>query len=71
MSEFVKHPLCKEGVCLEVEYWQGKRCEGGFCICGDFDYSNDSLQDNSPIFEERETDDQARADRRARARECK
>ena len=66
MSSFVKHRLCKEGACMEVEHWQAKRCEGDFCA-----YADEELADDRPIFEQRDTDEEARLDRRARARECK
>ena len=64
MSSFVKHRLCTGGICLQIDFWKEKRCDDDFCI-----YSHEN--DDRPIFEERDTDQEAKLDRRARARECK
>ena len=69
MSSFVKHPDCKEQ-CQDI--FNGK----GLCVAGCFLLGLNTVistlaTDSRPIFEERDTDQESRLDRRARARECK
>ena len=62
MSSFVKHPQC-EMDCMGSYY-------GYQCVkrCGWLAAEEDEPR---PIFEQRDTDEEARLDRKARARECK
>ena len=64
MSSFVKHPFCSEE-CQLHEYNGDPECEDK-CFYAEMDYVA-----KQPIFEQRETDEEARSDRMARARECK
>ena len=68
MSSFVKHQKCKE-LCQETQqtsFGYGFHC-AAHCAWLDA-YEEETRR---PIFEVRDTDEEARLDRRARARECK
>ena len=59
-----RHPDCEDGCQLHEHK--------GYTSCfatGECAYAEEDFDDKRPIFEERDTDDQARADRRARARD--
>ena len=64
MSSFVKHPECKER-CQDTTTDVECRLR---CSWRDADRD---LHEVRHIFEERDTDQEARLDRKARARECK
>ena len=64
MSSFVKHPECEEFGCMAVNARIHTCADQGVCTyAAEIGYR--------PIFEERDTDQESRLDRRARARECK
>ena len=71
MSSFVKHQVCVESDrgCI-VSDVKGIRfhCERFGSGCA---YANADRADRRHIFEQRDTDQESRLDRRARARECK
>ena len=68
MSSFVKHPICKDG-CQNIRNIGECRA---VCVRLEVDeIITQMANDRRPIFEVRDTDDQARVDRKARARECK
>ena len=68
MSSFVKHPKCKER-CLDTLNDEVCCIEECFWLRCRLDRATDSAA--RPIFEERDTDEESKLDRRARARECK
>ena len=62
MSSFAKHQRCGY-VCQDTD-------NGGECIAR-CQWLEVSQEETRPIFEERDTDQESRLDRKARARECK
>ena len=65
MSSFVKHPSCTDSIygCTLLEY-------KGYATCSASEQCA-YVDDRLTFFEARDTDEEARLDRKARARECK
>ena len=70
MSSFVKHQDCDRHGCLCEKMLGAIHACTRVCFQADIpDYIEG--EPRRPIFEQRDTDEEARLDRKARARECK